>query len=67
RETIQNLARQLDPARFVRIHRSMLVCKEAVRGLNPLFHGDYLLRLTDGAELTLSRTFRDAFFTAMRR
>ncbi|MPZ20803.1 MAG: LytTR family transcriptional regulator [Luteitalea sp.] len=67
RETIQSLARHLDPSRFVRVHRSILVRKGAVRGLNPLFHGDYLLRLVDGTQLTLSRTFRDAFFTAMRR
>jgi two-component system LytT family response regulator len=67
RQTIQTLSRQLDPARFVRIHRSILVRKSAVRGLQPLFHGDYVLRLTDGTELTLSRTFRDAFFDAMSR
>lgn len=67
RQTIQTLSRQLDPAAFVRIHRSILVRKSAVRGLQPLFHGDYVLRLMDGTELTLSRTFRDAFFDAMSR
>jgi len=25
----------------------------------PVFHGDYLVRLADGTELTLSRTYRD--------
>lgn len=67
RQTVQSLARELDPAQFVRVHRSILVRKSAVRGLHPLFHGDYVLRLTNGTELTLSRTFRDAFFAAMSR
>lgn len=67
RQTVQSLAQELDPAQFVRVHRSILVRKSAVRGLHPLFHGDYVLRLTNGTELTLSRTFRDAFFAAMSR
>ncbi len=67
RLTIQHIAAQLDPTLFVRIHRSILVRKSAVRGLHPLFHGDYTVKLTDGTELTLSRTFREAFFDAMSR
>jgi two-component system LytT family response regulator len=67
RQTIQSLASQLDPRQFVRIHRSVLVRKAVVRGLHPLFHGDYIVKLTDGTELTLSRTFRDGFFQAMGR
>ena len=57
----------LSPAEFVRIHRSILVRKSAVRGLHPLFHGDYTVKLTDSTELTLSRTYREAFFDAMSR
>ena len=67
RMTIQHLAARMDPVRFVRIHRSILVRKSAVRGLHPLFHGDYTVKLTNGKELTLSRTFREAFFDAMNR
>jgi two-component system LytT family response regulator len=67
RLTIQHIAARLDPTQFVRIHRSILVRKSAVRGLHPLFHGDYTVKLTDGTELTLSRTFREAFFDAMSR
>ena len=65
RQTIQGLEESLDPKQFVRIHRSTLVRKAAVRGLHPLFHGDYLVRLNNGAELTLSRNFRDGFFINM--
>jgi two-component system LytT family response regulator len=67
RQTIQSLEESLDPEQFVRIHRSALVRKSAVRGLHPLFHGDYMVKLTTGAELTLSRSFRAAFFQEMGR
>ena len=67
RQSIQSLEESLDPKQFVRIHRSTIVRKSAVRGLHPLFHGDYLVRLNNGTELTLSRNFREAFFTQMSR
>jgi two-component system, LytTR family, response regulator len=67
RQTIQSLEETLDPKEFVRIHRSTIVRKPAVRGLHPLFHGDYVVRLNNGTELTLSRNFRESFFTQMSR
>lgn len=67
RQTIQSLEDRLDPAQFVRVHRSILVRKAAVRGLHPLFHGDYIVKLINGAELTLSRNFRASFFNQMSR
>lgn len=67
RQTIQSLEDTLDPKQFVRIHRSILVRKAAVRGLHPLFHGDYIVKLINGAELTLSRNFRGSFFDQMSR
>lgn len=67
RQTVQNLEESLDPKQFVRIHRSTIVRKAIVRGLHPLFHGDYLMRLSNGTELTLSRNFRESFFTQMSR
>ncbi|MGA2851760.1 MAG: LytTR family DNA-binding domain-containing protein [Terracidiphilus sp.] len=65
RQTIQSLSGKLDPNQFVRIHRSTVVRKSAVRGLHPLFHGDYIVKLFNGAEVTLSRTFRASFFHEM--
>src|ERR1700677_3847166 len=65
RQTIQSLQGKLDPEQFVRIHRSTVVRKSAVRGLHPLFHGDYIVKLVNGAELTLSRNFRASFFHEM--
>jgi two-component system LytT family response regulator len=65
RQTIQSLQDKLDPEQFVRIHRSAVVRKSAVRGLHPLFHGDYIVKLINGAEITLSRNFRASFFHEM--
>ena len=58
RETMNALEERLDPARFLRIHRSTMVNIERVKEIQPLFHGDYVVLLRDGTELTLSRTYR---------
>lgn len=60
RETLTNLAEQLDPERFVRIHRSTIVNRERVRELRSYFHGEYIVLLDDGTQLKLSRTYRDS-------
>ena len=59
RETLSHLESRLDPARFLRIHRSRLVNLDCVKELTPLFNGDYTVVLQSGDELTLSRTYRD--------
>jgi two-component system LytT family response regulator len=59
RETMSNLEARLDPAHFVRIHRSTMVRLERIRELEPLFQGDYVLILEDGTRLTSSRGYRD--------
>jgi two-component system LytT family response regulator len=61
RETMNHLASRLDPAKFLRIHRSTLVHIERIKELQPMFSGDYTVILRDGTELTLSRTYRDNF------
>ena len=59
RETIQSLEASLDPARFLRIHRSTIVNLDRVREIQPLVHGEYRVVLTDGTKLSLSRGYRD--------
>jgi two-component system LytT family response regulator len=59
RETMSGLEARLDARQFVRIHRSTIVNLERVRELQPSFHGDYVVILRDGTELTLSRGYRD--------
>lgn len=56
RETLGNLEQQLDPRRFIRIHRSAIVNVDRIRELQPYFRGEYVVILHDGTSLRLSRT-----------
>ena len=53
--TLDALERRLDAARFLRVHRSVLVNARGVRELVPWFSGTYRVRLADGAEVPLAR------------
>jgi hypothetical protein len=59
RETSARLEAKLDPDRFQRIHRRVLVAVDRVRELRPIGGGDAELRLADGTRLRLSRSFRE--------
>ena len=65
RETISSLETQLDPKKFVRIHRSSIVCLNRIKELKPWFHGEYRIILQDGTQLTLSRNYRDKLQDAL--
>ena len=58
RSSVAQLVQRLDPARFVRIHRSAAVNTHRIRELRPRSHGNYTVVLKTGAELTMSRGFR---------
>jgi DNA-binding LytR/AlgR family response regulator len=60
RETSTRFEAGLDPSRFVRIHRRTLVAMDRARTISPLPGGDATLRLDDGTELRVSRSYRDA-------
>lgn len=56
RETLGAIAARLDPARFVRVHRSALVRLDQVRELAAVSgSGEWRARLRDGTELPVSR------------
>lgn len=55
RETMTSLEHQLDPAVFVRIHRSSIVRYGNIVELRPNENGDYSILLKQGQTLTLSR------------
>lgn len=59
RETISSLEAQLDPRRFARIHRSQIVNLDRISELRHWSHGEYQVILHDGAELMLSRSYRE--------
>jgi len=50
----------LDPAKFVRIHRSHIVNLDHVAAIEPLDTGDARVQMRDGSVVACSRTFRAA-------
>jgi two-component system LytT family response regulator len=67
REKLAHVEAQLDPAEFVRIHRSTIVRKDQIRELHPLPNREGIVRLKGGAELRLSRSFRDHLESVLRQ
>jgi two-component system, LytTR family, response regulator len=67
RETISSLDAQLDPKKFLRIHRSSIVKIDRIKELQPWFHGEYRVILQDGTQLTLSRNYRENLQEALGR
>jgi two-component system, LytTR family, response regulator len=59
REKMQTLEEQLDPEVFFRIHRSAIVRLDRIEALLHAPGGDYAVRLTDGTELSVSRSRRE--------
>ncbi len=59
REKMNDLEGRLDPARFVRIHRSIIVNLDRIKEMQPHFNGDYIVVLDDGRQLRLSRSRRE--------
>jgi two-component system, LytTR family, response regulator len=58
RRALTDLERDLDPAKFCRIHRSIIVNLDRVRGLELKDDGEYEVVLNSKARLRLSRRFR---------
>jgi len=59
RETMTAMERKLDPAIFLRIHRSSIVNINSVKEFQPWSHGDYIVILKDNQQLRLSRGYRE--------
>ena len=58
RATSQMFETQLNPNHFVRIHRRLIVAVDRIQEVRPIGNGDALVRLFDGRELRLSRSYR---------
>jgi two-component system LytT family response regulator len=67
RESMNDLEASLDPAAFVRIHRSTIVNLDRVREMRPLFRGELVVVLSDGTQLRMSRSRRDELESRFRR
>src|SRR5262245_10972771 len=66
RETMSDLENQLDPSRFMRIHRSAIVNLHRVKEVQMRSGGEYLAVMKDGTQLKLSRSRRDQLETLLR-
>lgn len=58
RESLGTIEGQLDPKRFLRIHRSVVVGLKRIVELRPSQHSDYRVILDNGTQLLWSRTYR---------
>jgi two-component system, LytTR family, response regulator len=59
RETMKDLEKRLDPRTFQRVHRSKIVNLDRVRQVKPHTNGECFLILESGAEVKVSRSYRD--------
>ncbi len=60
RTTMAAIEERLDPARFVRVHRSYFINLDFLAQIEPLETGDARLTLRDGAMIPCSRRYRAA-------
>jgi two-component system, LytTR family, response regulator len=66
RERLSKLEGQLNPSEFCRIHRSTIIRLDLVKEFEPISKGDYLVKTISGRQFTLSRSYRDHFFSALK-
>jgi two-component system, LytTR family, response regulator len=59
RETMKDLEHRLDPKKFQRIHRSTIVNLDQVKEIKPHTNGECFLTLSSGAQVKVSRSYRD--------
>lgn len=57
RDTIGAMVAKLDPARFLRVHRSVIINVERIARVKAEAHGEYRIILRDGTRLTSSRAY----------
>ena len=66
RLSLTALLARLDPAQFIRVHRSTIVNVERIREVQPWFGGDYLIILHGGQQLRVSRTYAPQLLRPMQ-
>ncbi|MEQ9462128.1 MAG: LytTR family DNA-binding domain-containing protein [Haliea sp.] len=65
RITMKELEAMLDPARFLRVHRSTIVNATGITGARSLDSGEYLLQLESGTQVKVSRGCRERVRTLL--
>lgn len=57
KQSLTNLLKQLDPHKFIRVHRSFVVNLDMVSELQPSFNHTYELTLKDDSKIPVSRSY----------
>jgi len=65
RDTMNNIQTKLDPEKFLRIHRSTILKIDRIKELQPWYHGEYVVTLENGKQLTSSRSYRHQLGTLL--
>lgn len=61
RQSMKELETKLDSNEFMRIHRSVIVNVSEVIEIQPHFHGEFRIIISNGTALPLGRSYRNAF------
>ena len=67
RATMASIEARLDPARFVRVHRSYIVNLDYVQEIEPLDSGDARARMREGGQVPVSRAIATTCGLSQRR
>jgi two-component system LytT family response regulator len=66
REPLHRLSQKLDPARFIRVHRSAIVRIDQIEEMHALANRDAMLRLRGGTPVRASRTYIEQLSQALK-
>jgi two-component system, LytTR family, response regulator len=66
RDTMKAFTAKLNPDRFIRVHRSVIVNIDHVQKLEAHGHGEYLITLRDGSRVTSSRAHSERLHALLR-
>jgi two-component system LytT family response regulator len=59
RATLKKMGIQLSAVKFIRINRSVIINKDFIKELEPWFHGDYVIRMTEGRQFKTGRAYKN--------
>ena len=65
-DTMNNMARKLDPKRFLRVHRQHIINVERVVAIHPIMNGSYELELRNGVRVASGRQYKQSILALMR-
>jgi two-component system LytT family response regulator len=66
RNTIREVESRLNPMKFIRVHRSIIVNVNRIKELQPCNSGEHVVVMKSGKELSCSRTYRMAIASITR-